>query len=223
MTEEQKEQPYEIKDPSERFKEIVADLTEDPGGHDSGDEHKEVEAKEPEPEKVEADPVTPKPASDTDTEITMKSVDQYIDEDLAAVVGRLQLEISQLQSEKKKQGDTAKIDDLVTSLGDEWDSVFKDKANREKLGTAISVMKAGYKQSNIPVPDEQEIVQKALRAEFADIKSNIERGEVQSKVDDRKSQMISRASGRRTDSLSPTESATRSVHKLMIDRGLYNS
>jgi hypothetical protein len=125
--------------------------------------------------------------------------------------------------QKTYRGESAKVDDLVSSLGDEWAPVFKDKANREKLQTAITVMKVGYAQSKIPAPDEQEIIQKALRSEFADIKSNIERDGVQSKIDDRKSQMISRASGRRSDSLSPKESAMRSVHKMMTDRGLYSN
>tara|TARA_R110000868_G_scaffold37036_2_gene131055 strand:+ start:3729 stop:4394 length:666 start_codon:yes stop_codon:yes gene_type:complete len=221
MTEQEPEKkPFEIKDPSERFKEIVADIPVDnSGGHDSGDEHKDVKADE---DKT-TEPVVSTPAPTPQPDSLMKSVDEYIDEDLASVVTKLVGEINALKSEKADRGASAKVDDLVTNLGEEWAPVFQDKANREKLKAAISILKVGYERSNVPVPDEQEIIQKALRSEFADLKTNIEREGIQSKIDDRKSQMISRASGRRSDSLSPKETAMRSVHKLMIDRGLYNS
>ena len=221
MTEQEPEKkPFEIKDPSERFKEIVADIPVDnSGGHDSGDEHKDVNADE---DKT-TEPVVSTPAPTPQPDSLMKSVDEYIDEDLASVVTKLVGEINALKSEKADRGASAKVDDLVTNLGEEWAPVFQDKANREKLKAAISILKVGYERSNVPVPDEQEIIQKALRSEFADLKTNIEREGIQSKIDDRKSQMISRASGRRSDSLSPKETAMRSVHKLMIDRGLYNS
>ena len=216
MTEESKEnQPYEPQDPSEQMKRILADGNE---GHDPGDEHTDSPAPVEEKAEEGAPSNGEKPPS-----IEMKSVNDYIDEDLAGVVNRLMVEINSLKSEKRKQDSSAKVDDLVSSLGDDWAPVFKDKANREKLETAIGVLRTGYERSNIPVPDEQEIVQKALRSEFAEVKSNIEREEVQSKVDERKSQMLSRASGRRSDSLSPKESAMKSVHQMMVDRGLYNS
>tara|TARA_R110000751_G_scaffold13840_4_gene45897 strand:+ start:1111 stop:1767 length:657 start_codon:yes stop_codon:yes gene_type:complete len=218
MTEETPEK-FEIRDPSERYNEIVNGTPEDDGGHDSGDEHKEATAEEPKAEGTVEIPTDPA----IQPESSMKPVGDYIDEDLASVVTRLVGEISHLKSEKAQRGESAKVDDLVSNLGDEWAPVFKDKANREKLQTAITVMKVGYAQSKIPAPDEQEIIQKALRSEFADIKTNIERDGVQLKIDDRKSQMISRASGRRSDSLSPKESAMRSVHKMMTDRGLYSN
>jgi len=216
MTEENNTgERFEPQDPSEQMKRILSDGD---GGHDPGDEHKDpeppAEVKDEQP-KTEAE--TPKPS------VEMKSVDDYIDEDLASVVSKLMVEINSLKSAKRQQEGTAKVDDLVSSLGDDWAPVFKDKANRAKLETAIGVLRVGYERSNVPVPDEQEIIQKALRSEFADIKSGIEKEEVQSKVDDRRSQMISRASGRRSDSLSPKESAMKSVHQIMVDRGLYNS
>lgn len=216
MTEENNEnKPFEPRDPSEDMKRILADGND---GHDPGDEHKDSEpAVAEKTEQPVASAETPKPP------VEMKSVDDYIDEDLASVVSKLMVEINSLKTEKRNQEGSAKVDDLVSNLGDDWAPVFKDKANRAKLETAIGVLRVGYERSNVPVPDEQEIVQKALRSEFADIKSNIEREEVQSKVDERKSQMISRASGRRSDSLSPKESAMKSVHQIMVDRGLYNS
>ena len=108
-------------------------------------------------------------------------------------------------------------------MGEEWSPVFEEKENRERLHTAVSVLRKGYEQSNISVPDEQELIQKALRSEFADVKETIEQERVEEKVQARESQMISRASGRQGRDLSPKESAMRSVHKLMIDRGLYSS
>jgi hypothetical protein len=219
MTEMSEEKPYEPKDPSESFRELVKDI--DNGGHDSGDEHQEVPEVKDEtaevPSAPEVDPPDPQEPS------SMKSVGDYIDEDLAAVVKDLSAEITRLKSAATKQKTQSQSDQIIDGLGEDWASVFADSANREKLSTAIAVLRVGYEQSKIPVPDEQELVGKALRSEFADIKNNLDQEAVDQKVDKRKSQMISRGSGQRSASHTPKETAMRSVHKMMIDRGLYNS
>jgi len=225
MTENEENKRFEIKDPSESFRELVSDID---AGHDPGDEHRDP----PTPKEEVADPPVaadpaPAPVAETSTtqadETAMKETNDYIDEDLASVVKSLVGEISRLKSQASQASQSKKADELVMGLSEEWAPVFKEKANRERLETAVSILRKGYEQSEIPVPDEQEIIQKALRSEFADVKENIEQEQVDTKVRARESQMISRASGRQGRELSPKESAQRSVHKLMIDRGLYNS
>lgn len=221
MTEESNEEtaknPYDWSDPSEKVREIITG-GEEPAEAPSDAEASTEEAEAAAPEAAEE----PKPNVEAPS-IGMKSLSDYLDEDLAGVVSSLVKEIESLKSERQRVSDAAKVDDLVSSLGEEWQPVFRDKGNRAKLNTAIQVIKTGYKRSNLPVPDEQEIVQKALRAEFGDVKESIEQEATAAKIESRKSQMISRASGRRTDSLSPKESAMREVHKIMAQRGLYNS
>ena len=222
MTEENNENnernPYDFKDPSEQMAEIIAEGTSEPStdgdpGDESDHETKQAPAEaEPAPEQVSEPSVS-----------SMKKIGDYLDEDLAGVVSNLVQEIDRLKSERQTVSQAAKVDELVSSLGDEWQPVFRDKSNRAKLKTAIDVMTQGYKRSNIPLPDEGELVQKALRMEFGGVKETIEQEATEAKVEDRKSQMISRASGRRTDSLSPKESALRAVHKIMAERGIYNS
>lgn len=226
MTEEANEEtksPFDFSDPSERVAEIVG------SGHDPGDEsdhadREEATAEEPKAEEPVTQPAKdPEPSEEVDSiRSKMKQVSEYLDEDLATVVNSLVDEIDRLKSERQNASDAAKVDDLVSSLGDEWQPVLRDKENRAKLNTAIQVIKTGYKRSNLPVPDEQEIVQKALRAEFGDVKDSIEQEATEAKVEARKSQMIARASGRRTDSMSPKESAMKAVHEIMAKRGLYN-
>jgi|TARA_R100000084_G_C4619635_1_gene132459 hypothetical protein len=220
MTEEQNEEtqksPYDFRDPSEMVREIVSGDDEKSPESDPGDESDH--------EEKEQDQTVEEPKSNVEEpSVGMKSLNDYLDEDLAGVVSSLVKKIDRLESEKRNASTAAKVDDLVNSLGDEWQPVFRDKENRAKLNTAIQVIKTGYERSNVPVPDEQEIVEKALRAEFGGVKETIEQEATQAKVSARKSQMISRASGRRTDSLSPKESALRAVHKIMTERGIYNS
>tara|TARA_R100000654_G_scaffold19900_1_gene40389 strand:+ start:3487 stop:4155 length:669 start_codon:yes stop_codon:yes gene_type:complete len=222
MTEENNENneksPYDFQDPSEKMAEIIAEGSPEPfSDNDPGDEsdHETKQAPaeaEPAPEQVSEPSVS-----------SMKKIGDYLDEDLAGVVSNLVQEIDRLKSERQTVSQAAKVDELVSSLGDEWQPVFRDKSNRAKLKTAIDVMTQGYKRSNVPLPDEGELIQKALRMEFGGVKETIEQEATEAKVEDRKSQMISRASGRRTDSLSPKESALRAVHKIMAERGIYNS
>jgi len=218
--EENENKPFDITDPSERVREIISGDTEQ-SGHDPGDES-DHENKSPETSIDEA-PASPEPKAEEKPAISMKSMTDYLDEDLAGVVSNLVKEIDRLKSETTKVSQSAKVDELVSSLGDEWQPVFRDKANRAKLDTAIQVLKTGYQQSGVTVPSEGDIVQKALRAEFGEVKQSIEQENTEAKVAERKSQMIARASGRRSDSLSPKESALKSVHKIMVERGLYNS
>jgi hypothetical protein len=79
MTEETPEK-FVIRDPSERYNEIVNGTPEDDGGHDSGDEHKEATAEGT--VEIPTDPAI-------QPESSMKPVGDYIDEDLASVVTRL--------------------------------------------------------------------------------------------------------------------------------------
>ena len=214
-SEETPKDPYDFRDPSEAVREIVSGDEAPSPGSDPGDESDHEEKNQTRPEE------TPKPSVE-EPSVGMKSLGDYLDEDLAGVVSSLVKKIDRLESEKRDASNAAKVDDLVNSLGEDWQPVFRDKENRAKLSTAIQVIKTGYERSNVPVPDEQEIVEKALRAEFGDVKQTIEQEATEAKVEARKSQMISRASGRRTDSLSPKESALREVHKIMAQRGLYN-
>jgi len=217
MTEQNNEEParnpFDFRDPSERVREIVNSGND---GHDPGDEsdHQPVTAEGSSPN------AEPEPAP---LPVGMKALTDYLDEDLAGVVSSLVREIESLKAEKATASSAAKVEDLVNALGDEWQPVFRDKANRAKLNTAMKVMKAGYERSNLTVPDEQEILSKVLRSEFGEIKESIEQEAVNNKVAERKSQMIARASGRRTDSLTPKESAMKSVHQMMVERGLYST
>ena len=226
MTEENNEKPekspYDFKDPSQRMKEIISGDDSSDAEVDAVDTTEDQTEQTPEPVVERSPDPKPSAADDDDDAIGMKSVEDYIDEDLASVVARLTKEIRSLKQERQESSNAAKVDLLVDSLGDEWQPVFRDKANREKLNVAMKVIKTGYERSNLTVPDEREILSKALRAEFGEVKTSIEQEETQNKIDKRRSQMIARGSGRRTDSLSPKESAMRSVHKIMIDRGLYN-
>ena len=218
--EDNQARPFDITDPSERVREIVSGSADDTG-HDPGDESDHEIKKTETP--VDEAPASPEPKAEEKPAINMKSMTDYLDEDLAGVVSNLVKEIDRLKSETHKVSQSAKVDELVSSLSDEWQPVFRDKANRAKLDTAIQVMKTGYQQSGITAPSDSDIVQKALRAEFGEVKQSIEQENTEAKVAERKSQMIARASGRRSDSLSPKESALKSVHKIMVERGLYNS
>ena len=129
MTENEENKRFEIKDPSESFRELVSDID---AGHDPGDEHRDP----PTPKEEVADPPVaadpaPAPVAETSTtqadETAMKETNDYIDEDLASVVKSLVGEISRLKSQASQASQSKKADELVMGLSEEWAPVFKER------------------------------------------------------------------------------------------------
>lgn len=149
--------------------------------------------------------------------------------EMAAVVGDL---ITQRKTEKR-QSAIQRFDNKVAALGDEWKDVFgkgasetdfhpssKEFQNRDRLFRTAEALPLAYQDRNMPGISEDEIFQRALRAEFGDRIAGTERAKIAKTVKRRSGQVINKPKKTRKREVKGIALAKRNVARLLKEKGL---
>ena len=163
-----------------------------------------------------------------------EALDDYIDEDLAASVKALVDKVasleSNLQQEKTKTRAAAKSAAAVDEFAGVWDSeigkygeVLTGDDAKDRIRGAMDVLRAGYKASQIDLPADTTLFQKAVSSEYGASMVEAREKEITEQVEKRQTQFVSRAATTTPTRERPEATATKAVHRLMVDRGLYES
>ena len=203
-----------------------------------------------EPEKTEpqvAAPVVPETTDNTSVDegddetipshipIEMKeALGDYIDEDLAANVRALVDKVASLETDLQKERSRATAAKKTAVEADKfagiWDSengkfggVLSGDDAKDRIRGAMNVLRAGYKASQVDTPADTTLFEKAVSSEYGSSMVEAREKQITEQVEKRQNQFVSRAATTAPVNQSPEETAAKAVHRLMVDRGLYES
>ena len=163
-----------------------------------------------------------------------ESLDDYIDEELAANVKALVEKVasleSNLQQEKTKTRAAAQSAAKVGEFAGVWDSeigkygeVLSGDDAKDRIRDAMGILRAGYKASQMDIPTDTSLFEKAVSSEYGASMVEAREKEITEQVEKRQNQFVSRAAATTPIRERPEEVAAKAVHRMMVDRGMYES
>lgn len=241
---EAKKDPYDFVDPDSLDKKYLEDTinseSDDVSLSDGETPAEEPDAAEPEaepepaPEAIEPE-AEPEPDGETDeeppavaaTELGMRKIEDYLDEELAGVVQTLKDQVVSLRRQldefadrERKTADQKRSDDLIKSHAGEYSAFLEDQPAKDRVFNAMSVLKAGYEAVGQTAPDEATLLRRALRQEFGDSVVESQQKKISDSVKKRESQIISRGAANLRGEGSPADRAAQAVRRRMAEKGL---
>ena len=129
---------------------------------------------------------------------------------------------------ESKFAESSRVDNtagFVQNLDESWSKVFGTQENPNvenirKLEDAAQTIRAGFAAKHRRIPDQSELMKMALNASFGDMKSEIERTKIESKIAKRAGQFVSRPGTRTTNPANPRAKAAQSVADWFKSRGI---